>query len=404
MDAEFNLKRAKIALSKDFPFFSDILFFMEIKKDNSIPTICVNTRGNVFYNEKFINSLSVKEIKAVLMHESVHPAWQHLTRGMKKENRGVWNLAVDCHANMMVVKQGMSLPKDVGCVPDIYHDAVNVVQGSWSYKVESVLSKPSEAIYDELMKVMPKGMQDKLKDGFGNPGGLDGHTYEKISKEELDKIDAEWQQRVVNAAERARQAGKLPAGLERMLGDILNPEVDWRNLLYQFLVGGMPSDRTWTRRDRRYAAHGIYMPDQKRESVSIAAFIDTSGSIGDKEISKFKTELIGCKRQFDGMSMSLGFCDDKVYEPLYEFDSVEESDIMSAKPKGHGGTDLRRCVDYVKKKMPDTEVMAILTDGYTPFPTMEDVNGIKVLWLICPNGIKEAPAEAAGEFVFMRGD
>jgi predicted metal-dependent peptidase len=260
------------------------------------------------------------------------------------------------------------------------------------------------------MSKIPKSLAKQLEKGAGVSGGVDEHMYpqpgDHISEEELQRAEDEWKQRAINAAERARQAGKLPAGMERFFGEILEPQVDWRTVMYQFITGGLPCGRTWIRRDRRYAAHGFYIPDQKRESTDIFAWVDTSGSIADKEISQFKTELIGAKRAFESLKLSLGFCDDKVYEPVLEFDQVEESDIMKAKPRGGGGTDMRKCVKYVMDKHPETEVVVILTDGYTPFPTRAEVpNNMRILWIICPGGITKehiANDNIAGDFVFMK--
>ena len=414
-EVEFKLKRAKIALSKDYPFFSDILFFMDIKPAPSqaqVPTICINQKSEVFYNEEWIGTKDIKQIKGLLIHESIHPAWQHILRGVKKKNHGVWNIAIDCHANMMVLKNGLALPlEDAACVPNVYHDSVDVRVNEWKYTVEKVTDKPSEAIYDELMANMPKKIQDLVNpkgNGNGLGGGIDVHIYEgdgNMSDEELDREAEKWGQRVINAAERARQQGKIPAGMDRMIGDILEPKVNWRTILYQFIVGGLPSDRTWLRRDRRYAAHGLYIPDQKRESVDVVAFIDTSGSIDDGTVSTFKSELVGLKRQFESVSMTLGFCDAKVQGTPMDFDQVDEADIMKAEPKGGGGTDMREVIKWVKDKKPHTDTVVILTDGFTPFPTRAEVpQRMRLLWLICPNGIQEEPKDTVGDFVFMRGE
>jgi predicted metal-dependent peptidase len=78
---------------------------------------------------------------------------------------------------------------------------------------------------------------------------------------------------------------------------------------------------------------------------------------------------------------------------------------MKAKPRGGGGTDMRNCIKYIAKHAPDTEVVVILTDGYTPFPTQSEVPArMKILWLICPGGINQSqvPKDAHGDFIFMK--
>lgn len=418
-DINLKLRRAKVELTRDFPFFSDILFFMQVNEvldEQQCPTMGVDIKGQLYYNPKWVEKLSLSELQGTLVHECIHPAYLHLIRGLKKENQIVWNLAADCHAQMIAHKAGFDIPSDLAAQPDRYSDSVHLTlkdgksgKNVFDYTVKDVEKKCTEEIYAELMSKMPQKLKDALKAADGSRGS-DKHYYKSpdgkeliISDEELDRIADEWKQRTVNAGERAKAQGLLPAGMERYLGEILESKVDWRTLLYEMVVSGIPSDRTWLKRDRRYAAHGFYIPDQKRESVDVISFIDTSGSIGDTEISEFKSENIAIKHAFDSVKMVLGFCDSEVSSVLY-FDQVEENDIMDAKPTGGGGTDMRKCVEWVRDNAPDATTLVILTDGYTPFPEKEDVpSGLRLLWIISPNGIKESdiPDKAYGEFVFM---
>ena len=47
--------------------------------------------------------------------------------------------------------------------------------------------------------------------------------------------EAEWKVRVAQAAQAAKMMGKMSAGLERLVGEILKPKVDWRDVLRKFL-------------------------------------------------------------------------------------------------------------------------------------------------------------------------
>jgi len=419
-EINLRIRKAKVNLTRDFPFFSDILFFMQINEvldENSCPTMGVDIKGQLYYNPKWVEKLTLSELKGTLVHECIHPAYLHLIRGIKKDNQIVWNLAADCHAQMIAHKAGFDIPNDLAAQPDRYNDSVKLTlkdgkssKPIFDYTVTNVEHKATEEIYGELIDNMPESLKKRLKESSG-PSNSDKHYYVVgpdgkelvMSDEELERVAEEWRQRTVNAAERAKQQGKLPAGMERFLGEIMEPKVDWRTVLYDMITSGIPSDRTWLKRDRRYAAHGFYIPDQKRESIDVISFIDTSGSIGDEEISEFKSENIAIKHSFDSVKMVLGFCDSEVSSVLY-FDQVEEHDIMDAKPTGGGGTDMTKCVDWVKENATDATTLVILTDGYTPFPKREDVpSGLRVLWIISPNGIKERdiPKDAYGEFVFM---
>jgi predicted metal-dependent peptidase len=430
-DASLKMKRARIALQQEMPFFSDILFFMKFHEKDSVQTAAINMNADVYYNPAWISNLSFKQVKGLLVHEAIHPSWMHITRGAKKDNQGVWGLAIDCPANWMVKKQGYELPPDGACMPDAYRDTVTITikgagglsgLGGFTYEVKDAGNKSAETIYDELMKVMPKKWKDALKGpqigeivsgdgkGDGPAGGIDEHIYkgeggQDLSDADVQKQDDIWKQRVINAAERARQQGKLPMGADRLLDGILEPKVDWREYLYAWTVRGLPSGWTWSRRNKRMAAHGIYLPDKKREQVDVFVWIDTSGSINDL-IKQFKGECIGIKRSFPSVNMSIGYCDAKVHS-VSNFDNVSEQDIMETKPLGGGGTDMRECIKYMEKEAPATQSVVILTDGYTPFPDLKDrKNQFNLLWCICPGGItkEQQPTNTYGEFIYMRND
>jgi predicted metal-dependent peptidase len=437
-DALLKMKRARIALQEEMPFFSDILFFMKFHEKDSVPTAAIDMNANVYYNAGWISNLTFRQVKGLLVHEAIHPSWMHITRGAKKENQGVWGLAIDCPANWMTRKQNYDLPPDGACMPDIYHNTITVKisggggclsLGTFEYVVKDADNKSAETIYDELMKVMPKKWKDKL----GNPGpgdlivpgdgedseslggypvgGIDEHIYkgengQDLSDADIQKQDDVWKQRVINAAERAKQRGKLPAGVDRLVDGILEPKVDWREYLYSWTARGLPSGWTWARRNKRMAAHNVYLPDKKREQIDVFVWIDTSGSIDDALVKQFKGECVGIKRAFPSVNMAIGYCDAKVHS-VQSFDNVSEEDIMLTKPLGGGGTDMRECIKWMEKNAPATQAVVILTDGYTPFPELRSRNNqFNILWCICPGGMprEHQPSDTYGEFIYMRSD
>jgi predicted metal-dependent peptidase len=89
-------------------------------------------------------------------------------------------------------------------------------------------------------------------------------------------------------------ASKLGSGGVRNLEDLLQPQVDWREVLREFVQNTCAGSdySTWKRPNRRYMGAGIYMPSGVSDKVGeLVIAIDTSGSIGGKELTAFLSEV-----------------------------------------------------------------------------------------------------------------
>lgn len=412
-DTLIRIKRAKIKLQKDKPFFSDLLFFLKIKQDDKlVDSAGVNIKGDLFYNAKWISALTDEQIKGVLVHEVLHLALLHITRGMKADEKLLWNLAIDCHANFIARKNGFQLP-EVGCVPDTYRDEVNIKDSSGNtiYKVEKVEEKTSEEIYFELRnsKKFPKQQTIYICDGGGKDGkgklkiqGFDSHMSEGMSKEEAQRSENEWKQRVINADTRAKNVGQSPAGMKRIIDSMLEPQVPWREKLYKFITDDLPQDFTWRKPHKRSQALGWYIPSYLKESLNVAVFVDTSGSIGGEELREFISEAYGISKAFESITMKFGFVDAKV-QKVYDVNECSREDLISFKAKGGGGTDMRTIFSWLDENDKNTNTIVIFTDGWTPWIKPEDVKGRNILWVISSNGIEENRfPEGIGEFIPLK--
>ena len=200
-----------------------------------------------------------------------------------------------------------------------------------------------------------------------------------------------WKQRVAEAAEAAKtfeggskNAGNIPAGIERMIYDLTHPKLNWRQVLCDFISEEI-TDYSFFPPDRRFSDSDFFLPDLNEKddrAENILFMVDTSGSMSDKMIAEIYSELKGAIDQFGGkLSGWLGFFDWVVYEPI-PFDSV--NDLLAIRPKGGGGTNFDAIFEYVSKQQEMEEIAAIviLTDGYCSFPEESAANGIPVLWII----------------------
>ena len=216
---------------------------------------------------------------------------------------------------------------------------------------------------------------DSHDNGGMSCGGIDDHTFWQGDDEEETQKQT-WLGRMVNATEvlnhfePSASCGKIPAGVDRMLGELKEPTTDWRAILNEF-VEEQICDYSFTPPDRRFPDSPFFLPDfNDTEAIvrDVLFMIDTSGSMSRDMITRAYSEVKGAIDQFNGkLTGKLGFFDAAVVPPI-PFEDEEEFKMIQ--PKGGGGTSFDVIFDYVNKQTSDDPPASIiiLTDGYAPFP------------------------------------
>lgn len=231
-------------------------------------------------------------------------------------------------------------------------------------------------------------IDDKIEDSE-KQGAVDDHSF--WNGDEEDNIGRDtWLNRMIDATDIIAQSeggkgrGTTPLAAQRVVEEIKNPVLDWRTILNDFVQEEI-CDYSFSPPDKRMEDSPFFLPDfnEKDESIKDILFmIDTSGSMGDNQITECYSEIYGAIQQFGGkLQGKLGFFDAVVVEPI-PFENEDEFKII--RPKGGGGTSFDIIFDYVEKEMEDEPPVSIviLTDGYAPFPDESRANGIPVLWII----------------------
>jgi predicted metal-dependent peptidase len=271
--------------------------------------------------------------------------WQHLY----KEDARTANMACDYVINLIIddlradTKGFVTLPKG-GLLDTRFRDM------------------DSQTVYNILRQEKDDGGE-----GQGDSGGLDDHDWESgenMSQEEVEQVTKE-----INQAVRQGQlmAGKLGGNQSRALGDLVEPKVNWREQLREFVAStAVGKDlSTWQRVNRRWLQHGVYMPTTITENVGrIVVAIDTSGSIGGPELDKFLSEVQGICMNVQPEKIDLIYWDTEVAaHEVYARDQLDKL-TSSTKPKGGGGTDVACVSKYLKDNQIKPECVIVLTDGY----------------------------------------
>lgn len=391
---ERKLQRVKISLLRNpkVALLSGILMVGKTYVDERVPTACTNGKDER-YNPKFIADLKEKELAFVIMHEATHKMWRHLTTWSKlhAENHRLANYACDYVVNLMLKdldphETFMAMPRDkdgkvIGLIDERFR-GMNVKQ------VYDILKDECEGNGGS------GGEQDE-------DGGLDTHDWESagdLPEETKRELEREIDQAIRHGVITNQKVNGTGGGdLERAIGELLAPKVDWREQLREYVksVCAGKDNSSWRKPNRRFIGSGVYLPTLISERVHhVVAAIDTSGSIGGDELNAFLSELAAICEQVNPEHVDLLYWDGRV-AGHETYDGADASNIVSStKPVGGGGTSPSCITAYLKDKTLRPDVAVVLTDGYVGSDWGEEHGNAwpcPVLWCIVGGNTAVAP-------------
>ena len=391
--------KIKVDLNKTHPFFSYILMNMQIentKHTDRIPTMAINQFGDLWWNKDFVDKLDNDELKFCLAHEVGHVATLTFQRcGMR--DLTLWNIATDLCINFMLLDEGFRPPKNI-LLPD--HRGIYVFQSGKSGKEIKIdlNDKNSEQVYEELVKNAKSIKQIVGADGKGNyKGQMDGHiqgdgddagksTGKGATESDLSANENSWKHKAIEGATQAKMRGNISASMERMLGNMLEPVVDWRQKLFSYITNDLPVDYTMRSPSRRFISTGVYTPTVIKENLELIVGVDISGSISDDEYVEFMSEVIGIANSYRQVKMRViaWACHVDERDDIEVTNDTQEQ-LMKNKFYGGGGTKLTCLTKYIEQKEYKTRLLVVLTDGYIEGnPTLPD--GVDCLFVLSRNG------------------
>lgn len=394
MDAEDRIIRAKIKLGsfkEGKPFFASLLYHLKISEDKkSNPSICVNAKGDCKYNKEWIESLNPEEVSGVLVHEVMHLALSHLFRKGERDAM-LWNIAGDIYINNVLVENDFSLPA-CGLIPSNDEIELNISQNK-TYTLKNISRKSCEEIYDEMYKVAPKIKRNMV--GIGKSGGsnsgFDGHGYgsgkpkdKKGNSNGGKSGEDKWKDILVQSSNMAKMQGNVPAGMDRIIDSLVNNKVNWKTLLRKYITNEIMSDYSWSRPNKRSRVLGTYLPSAVKENVELVVAVDTSGSIGQEELTQFVSEIVHIVKSTNNLKAKVWECDCEIHQEL-EVKNGNVKKILNMEVKGGGGTS--HIPVFNKMEQEKAKVLINLTDGYTNFP--EKKYGFDTIWVLTKGGCNE---------------
>lgn len=355
--------KAKISILLNDPFYASLLMPMQLIEDNSIKTAC--TDGSVIrYNSSFVNKLSEKERRFLLLHELFHILFLHHLR-LNGRNLSIHNIACDYIINDALKNSGEEL-----------------VKGSLIDNRFKSSSMTSDQVYAILIKNMKNEDTNETKDaGIGDVESPSG-----LTNENKGEFEQKLKGRIASARMVAQQAGKMPGYLTEMVNELLTPVVNWKAELSSFIQEKCNTDYTFLIPNRKYTGSNIIMPslnDFKNKRIII--IIDSSGSVDKKLLSEFMGEVKSVNCDF-GIKSDIIFADTKVRGNLMDLDDIERFEDIEI--KGGGGTSYEDSFKWVLDREEDYGGIIYFTDGFFSDFSPVEID-IPILWAVYNNKYPE---------------
>ena len=391
---EEKLTTARVGLLLKTPFFGNMATRMKIiNADEWCQTAATDGR-NFYYSTEFVKKLSTKKLEFLFAHEIGHCVFDHFGRAGSR-NRQLCNISQDYAINQILAdeKIGEVIDEVPICLDSQYRGL------AWEEIYDKLYEKADirEISLEELMKELGETLDEHINsDGAQSKDGKDkeqdGDTRGKapvLTKEEKQKIKDEIKEAMIQSAA-AAGAGKTPGAIQRLIKDLTEAKMNWREILRMNIQSIIRNDYSFTRPSRKGWGTGAILPGLVNdETIDIAIAVDMSGSIGMDDAKVFFSEIKGIMDQYADFSIKVWCFDTDIYN-YAEFtqDNVEE--LLDYEPKGGGGTEFMINWDFMKQEGIEPKKFVMFTDGY-PWGSWGDENYCDTLFIVKGNERAESP-------------
>jgi|GEM_PF-223490 len=408
-----------LKLRRANPFLATLSLMANYRFDSACELFSTDA-SLIRINTDYFKVLSEAEKTGLLLHLTLHAALLHpIRQGLRDAD--IWNMAADIVVNNIINEAGDFTPPRQTATEPKYHD-MSVEQ---VYETLMDLPKKHPSLTKAAMNMPSQSQQDgepqpsnsdQVRQSCQNSnkhqdrGQPNKHQIQQVLNQlypchkdlinpakatsadsqspEIQKQvaarTAQYWQGALRKAEAASRLGgqikgQLPAGLLREIDQMMNPIMDWRWLLWHFVVR-TPDD--FEGFDRRFVHQGLYLDQLESSRLNVLVAVDTSGSIGQEELTQFISELNAITNAYYFIHIELYYVDADIYGPYQLIDGLD-----AAPPQGGGGTDF--AVFYAEvvdiKEQNSIDVIVYFTDGYGDFPTQKPV--AETLWVVTSGGL-----------------
>jgi len=409
---ETKLAAARTRLILEKPFLGALVMHLPLKAAD--PKWCKTTATdarNFYFNPDYISRLTLEQTQFVLAHEAMHCALSHFNRRNHRQKHR-WDVACDYAVNMILDEERMRGPDNAlmnaayrgltaeEIYPVLHEDPPEETQDMHLFDNEPSEGGSEGEQQEQNDAEQGKGQGEKSEPSQGESGGKpdpqqdsqgQGSESEQTSEAQSagesetpppppadpDKLDEQWQSRLAAAAQAARQAGKLSQSMQRLVDNLLSPQLPWRALLARYMMNAARDDYSFQRTSRREG--DALMPRLYSQSVNVVVVLDTSGSVTKDELQEFLTEIDALKAQVRA-EVTLHACDDKLDQGGPWRYAMWEAMQLPEEIAGGGGTDFRPAFEWIQREHLSPDLLVYFTDAEGQFPEREP--SFPVAWLV----------------------
>jgi predicted metal-dependent peptidase len=366
---------ARVGLLLKASFFGNLATRLKlINADEWCATAATDGR-NFYYNTRFIEMLRPKEIEFLFGHEVLHCVYDHFGRRGDRDPQ-LWNIANDYCVNGDLVKHNVG--EKITSVPCLYDRKYDGMSSEEVY--DQLYEKATKIDIGSLLDQMIDEHLDGEGDGDGDQDG-EGKGRPKLTAEEKQAIKDEIKEAMLAAAATVDGAGNLPAGVKRLIQQLTEPQLNWREILRMNLESTIKADYTWMRASRKGWHMDAVMPGQKPdEMIDVAVMLDASGSISQDMLRDFLSEIQGIMDSFPSYKIHVATFDTDCYNPA-QYDSDNLDSMIDYEVSGGGGTDFDCIFTYLKDQEITPRRLIVFTDGY-PFGSWGDAEYCDTTWIL----------------------
>lgn len=355
------ITKAKIKLGLEDRFLGALAMMLEWREDNNIETM--GTNGKEFiYNKDFLDKLQFKELLGVMAHECMHVALAHNIRCYNgRFEPGLYNIAGDYAINQVLVEHNFTLPEG------------------------ALISREFSGLCtEEIYAILEKNNNNNQTSGRGSNKGKGGRKYPMqgdILKPESEE-DAEKVKRNIITAKLSssdKDFSCASAEFQRNYTDITNPKLPWNVILRRYVNATVNDDYSWRKPNRRF--QDVYLPSlcDGDALTKLNVYMDVSGSVDEKTIGKFLTEIKGFYDNLNIEVLTINTFSTRLNQKIVMTDSWKPVDKNL---ESFGGT----CIGPVIENINDTKAVVniIFTDGYFNEEPIKE-SKYPIIWVIYDN-------------------
>ena len=352
------VSKAKALLILDHPFFGTAVSRRPIQYGDEVPTAGMSATGQIMLNPEWVEPLTVKEIMFLLAHEAMHYMLSHALRRQHRDHRA-WNVACDKVINDTLIDARVGTFIDGGVT------------------LEDARFGASEQFYDENDDDIGDGGIGEdvgdIVDENGQP--LDDATVQQLQTQA--KIEA------IQNAKLAKQTGKLPESIERLVEEMINVVTPWHEKLERYMSAKIRDGYSWNRPNRRFVGQGMYLPgyDYVPRMGEVVIAVDTSGSLNSQELALFQGHINRIVDTCTPEKITVLYCD---YAIGGTTEYTPDDLPIVLKPVGGGGTSFKPVFKWLDSYDGEVECLIYFTDGWGDQDELDQLSitgKIDTVWL-----------------------